>query len=284
MTADGAPTPRDEDDSGDEPAESYEAAYGRYYRPLCSWLRREADRHGLAIGWFSVEDIVQDTFEDALDHWQQIRSPRAWLYAVARRRLLRYLFEAARRCADPLDEATAVVASWRSTVALADAELRMDVERIFRAMRELTSDSQRAAVYAHHVLGYTSQEVAELLSCQPSTARVHTSRGTAFVREQAPLYACIRTADHHPLLSPARPAPPAVVGMRRPWYARWYVLAGGVAIPAAVVLVLLGLWSGLPLMFPVGATVGLAVLGLLGSVVWDYAATRTEARRRRRNR
>ncbi|MDJ1649812.1 MULTISPECIES: RNA polymerase sigma factor [Gordonibacter] len=44
-------------------------------------------------------------------------------------------------------------------------------------------DSQRFAVHLHYVEGYSTDEVAELLGCQPATARTWLHRARARVRE-----------------------------------------------------------------------------------------------------
>jgi hypothetical protein len=45
-------------------------------------------------------------------------------------------------------------------------------------------DSQKVAVYLHHVQGWTAQEIGEYLKCAESTAGVHIHRGTKRLRRE----------------------------------------------------------------------------------------------------
>jgi len=114
-----------------------------------------------------AEDLTQDAFSRAHQHWDRIAGyerPGAWVRRVALNGAL----------------------SWRrSKQREARALRRLDVGRtaeapdvteVWRAVAELPGQ-QRAAVALFYVEDRTTAEIADILGCSESTARVHLHRG-----------------------------------------------------------------------------------------------------------
>ena len=107
-----------------------------------------------------AEDLTQDAFSRAHQHWDRIAGyerPGAWVRRVALNGAL----------------------SWRrSKQREARALRRLDVGRTAEApdVTELPGQ-QRAAVALFYVEDRTTAEIADILGCSESTARVHLHRG-----------------------------------------------------------------------------------------------------------
>ena len=120
-----------------------------------------------------AEETVQETFERAWRVWPTLDDPdkrRAWLARVCVNRSLdvrRYL---ARR----LRLAFAREADHPTTTT----EFGLDLGR---AMGHL-SRRQRAIIGLHYACGYSLDECAAMIGCQPGTARSHLARALATLR------------------------------------------------------------------------------------------------------
>jgi RNA polymerase sigma-70 factor, ECF subfamily len=114
-----------------------------------------------------AEDLTQDAFGKAHDHWERIAGyerPGAWVRRVALNGAL----------------------SWRrSRLREARALRRIDAQgpvagpeivEVWQAVAALPGQ-QRAAVALFYVEDRTTAEIAEILGCNESTARVHLHRG-----------------------------------------------------------------------------------------------------------
>lgn len=114
-----------------------------------------------------AEDLTQDAFGQAHRHWDRIAGyerPGAWVRRVALNAAL----------------------SWRRTRQREVRALRrLDTERlveapevseVWRAVAALPGQ-QRAAVALFYVEDRTTAEIADILGCSESTARVHLHRG-----------------------------------------------------------------------------------------------------------
>ncbi len=122
-----------------------------------------------------AEEAVQETFERAWKVWGTLDDPdkrRAWLARVCinrsldvRRYLTRRLRLAFQRDGDH---------------QVASAELGLDLGR---AMERL-SRRQRAIIGLHYACGYSLDECAAMIGCQPGTARSHLARALATLRAQ----------------------------------------------------------------------------------------------------
>ena len=121
-----------------------------------------------------AEDAVQETMELAWRSWDTLREPSkrgAWLRQICVRRAIR-----SRRSLLPrlwLAETTGV-----HEKAAEDPDLDLD-----RGYRRLTRP-QRAVLTLHYEYGYTLDECAALIGCQPGTARSHLARALASLRKE----------------------------------------------------------------------------------------------------
>jgi RNA polymerase sigma factor (sigma-70 family) len=109
-----------------------------------------------------AEEITQDAFIQLLAHWTKISSyerPDAWVRRVAVRLALRSL----RR--DQLWQAVRT----RLLPSSPDRPSRHDVDAAIR----LLPGSQRAAIVLHYYEDRPTAEIAGILGCSESTARVH---------------------------------------------------------------------------------------------------------------
>jgi len=122
-----------------------------------------------------AEETVQETFERAWRVWDTLDDPdkrRAWLARVCVNRSLdvrRYLARRLRM---------AFVREGDHPVAPTDLGLDLG-----RAMTHL-SRRQRAIIGLHYACGYSLDECAGMIGCQPGTARSHLARALATLRIQ----------------------------------------------------------------------------------------------------
>src|SRR5438309_7329151 len=121
-----------------------------------------------------AKDAVQGTLEQAWRSWCALRDPSkrgAWLRQICVRQAIR----SRRRLLPRL---------WLAeTVNIAgqipdDSDVDLD-----RGYRRLTRP-QRAVVTLHYEYGYTLDECASLIGCQPGTARSHLARALASLRKE----------------------------------------------------------------------------------------------------
>jgi RNA polymerase sigma factor (sigma-70 family) len=121
-----------------------------------------------------AEDAVQETMELAWRSWEALRDPSkrsAWLRQICVRRAIR----SRRRLLPRL---------WLADIRHVNLQLPedpdLDLDRIFRRL----SRQQRAVVTLHYEYGYTLDECAALIGCQPGTARSHLARALASLRKE----------------------------------------------------------------------------------------------------
>jgi RNA polymerase sigma-70 factor (ECF subfamily) len=122
-----------------------------------------------------AEELMQDAFLKLWERWDridEIEDPAAYLFRTALngfRARTRRARTAARRIApvvhqrDPFD----------------DVDLREDVRRMLRQV----SPRQRAAIVLTDILGYGSEQAAQIMHIRPPTVRVLASQGRAKLRE-----------------------------------------------------------------------------------------------------
>jgi RNA polymerase sigma-70 factor (ECF subfamily) len=120
-----------------------------------------------------AEDMTQEAFARAFARWGRVRAldkPGAWVRRVAIRAALRARPDAA---VDP------------TAVAL-DADSSLDVRAAVRAL----PPRQRAAVVLHYFEDLPVDEIASVMRCKRSTAKVHLHRARArlaeLLKEEAP--------------------------------------------------------------------------------------------------
>jgi RNA polymerase sigma factor (sigma-70 family) len=119
-----------------------------------------------------AQDAVQETMELAWRSWTALRDPAkrsAWLRQICvhralktRRRLLSRLW-----LAETVERA-------------APQDPDLDLDRGYRRL----SRQQRAVVTLHYQYGYSIDECAALIGCQPGTARSHLARALASLRKE----------------------------------------------------------------------------------------------------
>jgi RNA polymerase sigma-70 factor (ECF subfamily) len=115
----------------------------------------------------TAEDVAQDAFRKAHERWDQISAyerPGGWVRRVA------------------INDAL----SWRRSnarerrllhrLASGDGRAAPDLREVWSAVAALP-DHQRVAVALFYVEDRTTAEIAEILGCEESTARVHLHRG-----------------------------------------------------------------------------------------------------------
>ena len=118
-------------------------------------------------------DVVQDAYGRAYASWRRVQrldAPGAWVRRVAIRQAVKVARRDHRR---PGLEVVAVGRVGDGQDAVDGVDRRLDVAA---ALRTLPA-RQRAAVVLHHLEDRPVAEVAELLGCAESTARVHLHRG-----------------------------------------------------------------------------------------------------------
>jgi RNA polymerase sigma factor (sigma-70 family) len=113
-----------------------------------------------------AEEIVQDAFEQLLDHWETVsryEQPGAWVRRVA----IRMAVRAVKR------ERLRAQLERRSRVGVGEvSELVGTSDEMLVAVRALPPN-QRVAVVLHYYADRPVAEIADALGCAPATARVH---------------------------------------------------------------------------------------------------------------
>lgn len=155
----------------EHPAEPWRRQYGSVYRYV---RRRAASRQ-------DAEDLTQDVFEDAIEALGQARldaqaPPLAWLYTVARRRLIDRLRSPAhaRIAVDPAD------------LSAADQERSYGpsiVDALVDALGSL-DEAQRRIVVMKLLEGRSFAEIAAEVGATEEACRMRLSRGLAALRHQ----------------------------------------------------------------------------------------------------
>ena len=152
--------------SGDRDA--YAGFVTRYQRVLYRHTR------GMGLDHDTGLDLVQDAFVKAYERLDECREPRhfrAWLFRICRNLCLDHLKNIRRRSI-PLDElGDAEPAAHR---LVPNAALRRS---LWDALDALSPDLREAFLLKHDI-GYTYEEVAEIIGLTPSAAkmRVHRAR------------------------------------------------------------------------------------------------------------
>jgi RNA polymerase sigma-70 factor, ECF subfamily len=153
------------------------AAFRRHYAQVYRFIRRRTESHEVA------EDLAQAVFVDAaarLRHLEHEGSPAlAWLYTVARRRLVDRAREAARR---------------EGTLASVDETRAQPIEPTFEygahlggligaSIRELP-EGQRQVVVMKLLEGRPFAEIAERVGVSEAACKMRFSRGLEALRAE----------------------------------------------------------------------------------------------------
>jgi RNA polymerase sigma-70 factor, ECF subfamily len=114
-----------------------------------------------------AEEVAAEGFVEAWRKWDSIAGldrPGAWVRRVSLRKASRARWRRARR--RDLEQNA-------SHVAPALAALDLDIMRALKAL----SPAQRTAVVLHHLSGWSTAEIANIVGCAEVTVRSHLSRG-----------------------------------------------------------------------------------------------------------
>jgi RNA polymerase sigma-70 factor, ECF subfamily len=152
----------------------------REFEALVQAIRPELHRYCARMTGSVIdgEDVVQETLAkafSALRHDAAIPNLRAWLFRVAHNEAVDYTRDYARRFAEPLEDYPEL----SSPVSELDARVAAEVSlRLFVAL----PPAQRAAVILKDVLGYTVEEIAEILGKSVAMVKGVLHRGRAALR------------------------------------------------------------------------------------------------------
>ena len=145
--------------------DSFETFFRREYKPMVALA---AAVTGSSDG---AEDIAQEALVRARRHWDRIQAydkPGTWV----RRVTINLAISSRRRLAS---EARARLAWWDHREPAEQPPPVFDPD-LLRALGAL-SPQQRAAISLHYLEDRSTAEIADLLGCSESTARVHLHRG-----------------------------------------------------------------------------------------------------------
>jgi RNA polymerase sigma factor (sigma-70 family) len=112
----------------------------------------------------AAQDVAQEAFIRLLSHWKKVSRydrPDAWVRRVAIRIAVKAAKRERRMVDDPPDRVL-------PAEELPDPELMAAIKQL--------PPAQRAAVVLHYVEDYSMTEVARIMDCSASTARVHLHR------------------------------------------------------------------------------------------------------------
>lgn len=143
---------------------SFEAFYKREYRAIVAMA------YALSGDVAIAEDIAQESFIVAHRRWDELRGmdiPGAWVRRVAANKAVSFV---RRRKAEA--KAVLRLGGRRQPVVeldLPDAEFWAEVRKL--------PPQQAQAITLHYLEDRPVDEIAEILDCAPSTARVHLHRG-----------------------------------------------------------------------------------------------------------
>jgi RNA polymerase sigma-70 factor (ECF subfamily) len=152
---------RDDDDAA---VSAEDVAYAAFFREHFSSIVRTI--YLIVRDRERAEDITQDAFLQLFRHWPRIATyerPDAWVRRVA----IRLAMRGRRR--DALWRSVRSLFAPAPTETVADVDVMAAVGRLPRA--------QRAAIVLHYYEDRPVAEIAQLLGCSASTARVHLHRG-----------------------------------------------------------------------------------------------------------
>ena len=143
---------------------SFDAFFRREYAPMVALAA------AVSGSTEAAEDVAQEAMLRARRHWERVRAydrPGTWV----RRVTINLAISSRRRLAA---EAKARLAWWERREPAEHPE-PLDPE-LLGALRALPPH-QRAAVSLHYLEDRSTAEIADLLGCSESTARVHLHRG-----------------------------------------------------------------------------------------------------------
>jgi RNA polymerase sigma-70 factor (ECF subfamily) len=155
------------DDTITQPIEENRLTVERLYRDMGTELWR-------AIFVFTggrptaADDAVAEAFTRAIEHWNEIEDPRAWLYRVA----FRIASADMKRERRPPPMGSAV----------GEGAPIDDVLPVLDALTSLPAN-QRAAIVLHYRMDMSVRDVASALGISVATTKVHLHRGRNRLRQ-----------------------------------------------------------------------------------------------------
>lgn len=145
-------------------SDSFEVFFRREYRPMVALAA------AVCGSTETAEDVAQEAMVRARRHWDRVSGydrPGTWLRRVTINLALSQQQRIAREARIRL--------TWWERREPVEAVKPLDRELV-EALRAL-SPQQRAAVSLHYLEDRSTRDIAELLGCSESTARVHLHRG-----------------------------------------------------------------------------------------------------------
>lgn len=130
---------------------------------------------GMTRSHADAEDVYQDTFLRLYNNATLFSSDahlKAWLLRTCSNRAKDLARSGWKRRIRALE----------TDFDVPDPHATEEQSRVWDAVAQLP-DNQRAAVHLHYVDGYTTEDIARILECQPSTARTWLFRARSHVRE-----------------------------------------------------------------------------------------------------
>lgn len=146
---------------------------GQRVRELGDLYEREGARLWRAVFAYSqsrtiTDDAVAEAFAQCLRRGDDVRDPRAWIWATAFRLAAAGLKERGRYL--PLTEDHS------------DRPDPLEAVHLMSALRRLPRN-QRAVIVLRYYAGYGTDEIARVLGSSRATVRVHLSRGRRRLRD-----------------------------------------------------------------------------------------------------
>jgi len=132
--------------------------YAAELRPVLRFLYKQG------ASWDECWDAAQEAFYEALRHWEDLRSPRAWVRKTA----LRYHIH---QCERRNDELRRIGAAdwWLPRPSFGEIELKEDKVQVLVAIAALPQ--RQREVMAWHYDGYSPQEIAHLIGIPDDAVR-----------------------------------------------------------------------------------------------------------------
>lgn len=174
---------------------SSESEFRSFAAAVAPQIRATAAR---IAGHDQADDVTQETFTQAWKHWDRVQAmdnPAGWMHRVTVNNALDAC-NATNRRPDPADvhtehQAAAAPDGWGAPTRPVDCDVVEDMH--FSKLVSGLPPNQRAAATLFYMLDYSTEDVADVLGCDPSTARQHLFRARKALKAQLP--APTNTAD-----------------------------------------------------------------------------------------
>ena len=141
--------------------ETFEVFYLREYRSVLAIANVLIGNHAAA------EDLTQDVFLAAYRTWGGIESPERWVRSAVTKQSMSWWRRSftSRRALANLHEPEAPI-----------ADMQADTEEFWDLVRRLPR-RQAQAIVLFYLEDRPTEEIGDILGCDPSTVRIHLSRG-----------------------------------------------------------------------------------------------------------